>query len=63
MQSLTRKMSRASTDLHEEQLPSGVRKVNLQGRFHHATVLAHRSDSGEQRRVCVDRASHMAELF
>jgi hypothetical protein len=62
MQTLQRRMSRSSTDLREEPLSNGVRKVDLHGRFLHATVLEHRT-SGAQRHVCVDHPSAMAELF
>lgn len=62
MQTLQRNLSRSSAGLHEEPLSNGVRKVDLQGRFLHATVLEHRT-SGVQRRVCVDHPSAMADLF
>ena len=62
MQTLQRNMSRSSTGLREEPMSNGVRKVDLQGRFLHATVLDHRT-SGVSRRVCVDHPAAMAELF
>jgi hypothetical protein len=62
MQTLQRNLSRSSAGLHAEALSGGVRKVDLQGRFLHATVLEHRTD-GTQRRVCVDHPSAMSEMF
>ena len=62
MRTLQRNLSRSSAGLHAETLSGGVRKVDLQGRFLHATVLEHRT-GGTQRRVCVDHPSAMSEMF
>jgi hypothetical protein len=61
MQTLQRNLSRSSAGLRAEPLANGIRKVDLQGRFLHATVLEHRTSG--QRRVCVDHPSAMADLF
>jgi hypothetical protein len=61
MKALQRNLSRSAAGLRSEQLPNGIRKVDLQGRFLHATVLEH-GTSGP-RRVCVDHPSALADLF
>jgi hypothetical protein len=43
-------------------MSDGIRKVDLQGRFLHATVLDQR-EPGATRRVCVDHPSALAEMF
>jgi hypothetical protein len=61
MQTLQRNLSRSSLGLRAEPLANGIRKVDLQGRFLHATVLEH-GTSGQRRR-CVDDPSALADLF
>jgi hypothetical protein len=62
MKTLQRNLSRSPVGLRAEPLANGITKVDLQGRFLHATVLEHRA-AGQQRRVCVDHPSAMADLF
>ncbi len=62
LQVLERKLSRSSAGLRSEAIGDGVQKVDLQGRFLHATVLEHRT-GGTQRRACVDHPSAMADMF
>jgi len=62
LQVLERNLSRSSSGLRAEAIGGGVQKVDLQGRFLHATVLEHRA-GGAQRRACVEHPSAMADMF
>jgi hypothetical protein len=62
LQVLERNLSRSSAGLRAESIGDGVQKVDLQGRFLHATVLEHRA-AGAQRRACVEHPSAMVDMF
>lgn len=62
IETLRRGLSRSSDGLRSEPMSDGIRKVDLQGRFLHATVLDQR-EPGATRRVCVDHPSALAEMF
>jgi hypothetical protein len=62
LQVLQRNLSRSSAGLRAQSMAGGIRKIDLEGRFLHATVLEHRDD-GAARRVCVDQPTAMAGML
>jgi hypothetical protein len=62
LQVLQHNLSRSSAGLRVQPMGQGIRKVDLEGRFLHATVLEHRAD-GAPRRVCVDQSAAMAGML
>jgi hypothetical protein len=62
LQVLERNLSRSSVGLRSEAIGDGVQKIDLQGRFLHATVLEHRA-AGVQQHVCVDHPTAMSDMF
>jgi hypothetical protein len=53
-QAMQQELSRSSRDLRVENMPRGVRKVSLQGRFQHVAVVE-RMAGGSPQRACLDR--------
>jgi hypothetical protein len=62
LQAFERNLSRSSVGLRSEAIGNGVQKIDLQGRFLHATVLEHRV-AGARQHVCVDHPSAMSDMF
>jgi hypothetical protein len=62
VRALQQSLSRSSEGLHIQQLPGGIRKIDLQGRFNHATVIDRR-DPEAPKQVCIDRPSATAGMF